>query len=186
MTLCDDLLPLFLAKLDAKKSKQLANSLSSDILEQNWSGLLSARNPICREVFAEFSGLLLSNLDVETKSQFFDFCYNLAIETNKKISFYLIKNNKKEMLPNYYLSGDYYEYRSPKQKTVIELIGGNVYKIWSENPDLAIEIIDWDAIRARQSPSSATKRQRDTVLRERTTIAKHVVPIEKVVQRYDD
>ena len=186
MTLFNQLYPLFLTKLDKKKSKQLANNLSSDILEQNWSGILSARNPICREVFSEFSSLILSNKDAEAKQQFFDYCYNLAIETNKRINIYLIKNNKKEIPPNYYLSGDYYEYRAPKQKVVVELIGGNVYQIWSENPDLSIEVIDWDAIRARQSPSSATKRQRDTVLRERTAIAKYTVPIEKVVKRYNE
>jgi hypothetical protein len=184
MTLFNNLLPLFLTKLDKKKSKQLTAALSFDILEQNWSGILSSRNPICREVFSEFSGLSLSNLDVEAKNQFLDFSYNLAIETNKRINIYLIKNGKREIPPNYYLSGDYYEYRSPKQKTIIELIGGNVYKIWSENPDLAIEVIDWDSIRAKQSSSTATKRQRDAILCERTAITKYVVPIVNVVSKF--
>ena len=184
MTLYNNLLPLFLTKLDNKKSKKLANALSVDILEQNWSGILSSRNPICREVFSEFSGLSLSNLDIEAKSQFFDYCYNLAVATNKRINIYLIKNNKKEIPPNYYLSGDYYEYRSPKQKVAIELVGGNVFKVWSENPDLAIEVIDWDSIRAKQSSSTATKRQRDAILCERTAIAKHVVPIVNVVTKF--
>ena len=184
MTLYNNLLPLFLTKLDNKKSKKLANALSVDILEQNWSGILSSRNPICREVFSGFSGLSLSNSDADSKQQFLDYCYNLAVATNKRINIYLIKNNKKEIPPNYYLSGDYYEYRSPKQKVAIELVGGNVFKVWSENPDLAIEVIDWDSIRAKQSSSTATKRQRDAILCERTAIAKHVVPIVNVVTKF--
>jgi hypothetical protein len=184
MTLFNNILPLFLTKLDKKKSNQLAKSLSSDILEQNWSGLLSARNPICREVFSEFSQKTLSDKDIEAKNQFLDFSYNLAVATNKRINIYLIKNNKKEIPANYYLSGDYYEYRSPKQKVAVELVGGNVFKVWSENPDLSIEVIDWDSIRAKQSSSTATKRQRDTILRERTAIAKYVVPIANVVTKF--
>ena len=49
-------------------------------------------------------------------------------------------------------------------KIIIQIQGGNIVAISGKNPNVSVEIVDWDAIIPRQRKQGATKRERNAFI----------------------